>query len=115
MLFILTDDQRVGTIAALGNRQIHTPILGRLCAKGTAFTNAHIPSGSVPAMCMPRRVMPEKHQNMYDPNEIEFPENFAGVYFDYGIYDMRDENLEMAPNKTATWPAIPPTRSLLQP
>ena len=57
ILILLTDDQRFDTIHALGNRQIQTPNLDRLCADGMAFTNAHIPSGTVPAVCMPSRAM----------------------------------------------------------
>ena len=57
VLILLTDDQRFDTIHALGNRQIQTPNLDRLCKDGMAFTNAHIPSGTVPAVCMPSRAM----------------------------------------------------------
>jgi hypothetical protein len=47
VLFILTDDQRYDTIHALGNPYIKTPNLDALCATGTAFTQAHIPGGSL--------------------------------------------------------------------
>ena len=57
ILFILTDDQRFDTIHALGNDQIQTPNLDELCQHGMAFTNAHIPSGTVGAVCMPSRAM----------------------------------------------------------
>ena len=57
VLFILTDDQRFDTIHALGNKKIQTPNLDRLCREGMAFTNAHIPSGTVGAVCMPSRAM----------------------------------------------------------
>lgn len=43
ILFILTDDQRFDTIAALGNPEIHTPNLDTLVANGTSFLQAHIP------------------------------------------------------------------------
>jgi arylsulfatase A-like enzyme len=56
-LFILTDDQRFDTIAALGNAAIHTPNMDRLVAMGTSFTQAHIPSGTVGAICCPSRAM----------------------------------------------------------
>lgn len=37
ILFILSDDQRFDTIAALGNPYIHTPNLDALCDRGVAF------------------------------------------------------------------------------
>ena len=57
ILFIVTDDQRFDTIHALGNEQISTPNLDRLVARGTSFTQAHIPSGICGAVCMPSRAM----------------------------------------------------------
>lgn len=57
ILFFLTDDQRFDTIRALGNKAIQTPNLDRLVENGTAFTHAHIPSGTSGAVCMPSRAM----------------------------------------------------------
>lgn len=57
VLFLLTDDQRYGTIHALGNPEIRTPNMDRLVQNGTAFLNAHIPGGTVSAICMPSRAM----------------------------------------------------------
>ena len=57
ILFLFTDDQRFDTIRALGNRQIHTPHLDTLVARGTAFTQATIMGGTSPAVCMPSRAM----------------------------------------------------------
>ena len=57
ILFIVTDDQRFDTIHALNNPAISTPNMDRLCARGTAFTHAHIPSGICGAVCMPSRAM----------------------------------------------------------
>lgn len=57
VLFILTDDQRFDTIHALGNPQMVTPNFDRLVRQGTAFTQAHIPSGTSGAICMPSRAM----------------------------------------------------------
>lgn len=57
ILFFFTDDQRFDTIHALGNPDILTPTMDRLVASGTAFTQAHIPSGTSPAICMPSRAM----------------------------------------------------------
>lgn len=44
ILFILTDQQRADTIAALGNPIIRTPALDRLAREGTAFTSAYCAS-----------------------------------------------------------------------
>lgn len=57
ILFVVTDDQRCDTIAALGNPDIRTPTLDALVREGTAFTQAHIPGGSCGAVCMPSRAM----------------------------------------------------------
>lgn len=57
ILFILTDDQRYNTIHALGNDEILTPNIDRLVSQGMSFTNAHIPSGTSGAICMPSRAM----------------------------------------------------------
>ena len=40
VLFLLTDDQRADTIAALGNSHIRTPHLDRLARSGFVFRNA---------------------------------------------------------------------------
>jgi arylsulfatase A-like enzyme len=57
IVFVLADDQRFDTIAALGNPQIQTPHLDALVARGVAFTRAHIPGGTCGAVCMPSRAM----------------------------------------------------------
>jgi len=57
ILFFFTDDQRFGTIHALGNAQIVTPNLDWLVEHGTAFTNAYIMGGTSGAVCMPSRAM----------------------------------------------------------
>jgi len=57
VLLLFTDDQRFDTIAALGNEHISTPNMDRLVRRGVAFTHAHIPCGTSPAVCMPSRAM----------------------------------------------------------
>lgn len=57
VLFLLADDQRYGTIHALGNDEISTPNLDRLVRRGMSFVNAHIPGGTTSAVCMPSRAM----------------------------------------------------------
>jgi arylsulfatase len=51
ILFIMTDQQRFDTIAALGNAYIYTPNLDRLVKRGAAFTNAYSPC----PVCVPAR------------------------------------------------------------
>ncbi|NQU42814.1 sulfatase-like hydrolase/transferase [bacterium] len=57
VVVFFTDDQRFGTIRALGNTQIQTPNMDRLASLGTAFTQAHIMGGTSGAVCMPSRAM----------------------------------------------------------
>lgn len=46
------------------------------------------------------RVMPEPYRSMYDPDQIELPENFAIQHpFDAGIHQIRDEVLADYPRK----------------
>jgi arylsulfatase len=51
VLFIMTDQQRFDTIAALGNSTIYTPNLDRLAHRGVAFTNTYSPC----PVCVPAR------------------------------------------------------------
>ena len=57
ILFILSDDQRADTIAALGNTHIATPNLDRLVREGTAFTRAYCMGSLQGAVCVPSRGM----------------------------------------------------------
>src|ERR1043166_111391 len=51
ILFIMTDQQRFDTIAALGNPHIYTPNLDRLVRRGLGFENAY----STCPVCLPAR------------------------------------------------------------
>lgn len=57
IVFFFTDDQRTGTIHALGNERIHTPNMDWLVENGTAFNQAYIMGGTCGAVCMPSRAM----------------------------------------------------------
>lgn len=57
VVFLFADDQRFDTISALGHPDIRTPHLDALARSGVAFTQAHIPGGTVGAVCMPSRAM----------------------------------------------------------
>jgi arylsulfatase A-like enzyme len=52
ILFLLTDDQRAGTLGVDGHPVIKTPSLDRLAAEGIRFTNAFISN----PICMPSRL-----------------------------------------------------------
>jgi choline-sulfatase len=51
ILFLMTDQQRFDSIAALGNSDIYTPNLDRLVARGVSFSNAYSPC----PVCVPAR------------------------------------------------------------
>ncbi len=51
ILFVMTDQQRFDTIAALGNEEIYTPNLDRLVRRGLSFTRAYSPC----PVCVPAR------------------------------------------------------------
>ena len=51
VLFVMADQQRFDTIAALGNSRIYTPNLDRLVNRGVTFTNAY----SACPVCVPAR------------------------------------------------------------
>lgn len=57
VLFLFADDQRVDTIAALGNPAIKTPHLDRLVRRGLAFNRAYMMGGMQGATCVPSRAM----------------------------------------------------------
>ena len=62
ILFILTDDQAVDTVAAWGtwgndSKVIKTPNLDRLAARGTSFTRAYNMGSFLPAVCVCSRGM----------------------------------------------------------
>ncbi|MDP6490419.1 MAG: sulfatase-like hydrolase/transferase [Kiritimatiellia bacterium] len=65
IVFFFTDDQRFDTIHALGNDAIRTPNIDRLVERGTAFTHAHIPSGTSGAVCMPSRAMLHSGRSLF--------------------------------------------------
>lgn len=69
ILFLFTDDQRFGTLRALGHPDIRTPTLDALAARGTCFTHAHIMGGSCPAVCMPSRAMLHTGRTLYHLQE----------------------------------------------
>lgn len=55
VLLINADDQRWDTIGALGNREVRTPNLDRLVARGTVFQNHYCQGSMIGAVCLPSR------------------------------------------------------------
>ena len=57
IIMIMADDQRDGTLNALGNKEIITPNLDQLAKEGMSFDNAYIMGAGVAAVCAPSRAM----------------------------------------------------------
>lgn len=82
VIVLFSDDQRADTIAALGNKHIHTPNLDRLVKRGTAFRRAYCFGGNSGAVCMPSRAMLLSGRSYFRvPNDLRgvltWPELFA--------------------------------------
>jgi arylsulfatase A-like enzyme len=73
VVFLLADDQRADTIAALGNEVIQTPNLDALVKRGFVFRNAYCMGSTVPAVCNPSRHMLLSGRSLYryDPKRKE--------------------------------------------
>lgn len=73
VLFLLADDQRPDTIAALGNPAIKTPHLDRLAERGFVFDNAYCMGSTMGAVCNPSRHMILSGMSLYryDPQRRE--------------------------------------------
>ncbi len=69
ILFIMTDQQRFDTIAALGSKRAITPNLDRLVARGIACTNAYTPC----PVCVPSRY---SLMSGYDPSKTGWFSNW---------------------------------------
>ena len=65
VLFLVTDDQRADTIAALGNGVIKTPNLDKLAQRGFVFRNAYCMGSTVGAVCNPSRHMLLSGKGLY--------------------------------------------------
>ncbi|NJN05568.1 MAG: sulfatase-like hydrolase/transferase [Rhodobacteraceae bacterium] len=70
VLFLLTDDQRPDTIAALGNRHIKTPALDQLVRRGTTFTRAYNMGSWSGAVCVASRTMLITGRSVWNANSI---------------------------------------------
>lgn len=65
VLFLFADDQRSGTINALGNNEIITPHIDKLVSAGVSFTNTYIMGASSAAVCSPSRAMMMTGRHLY--------------------------------------------------
>ncbi|WP_068545160.1 sulfatase-like hydrolase/transferase [Thalassotalea crassostreae] len=65
ILLIITDDQSIDTINALGNDAIHTPNLDRLAHAGMAFTHVFNQGSWSGAVCAPSRQMINTGRNLH--------------------------------------------------
>lgn len=82
VLFLFSDDQRADTIAAHGNRSIHTPHLDRLAQGGSTFSRAYCMGAMQGAVCVPSRAMLLTGRTLFRvsanlTNETTWPEAFA--------------------------------------
>lgn len=80
VLFLLTDDQRADTIAALGNPHIITPGMDRLVREGFAFRNAYCMGSTMPAVCLPSRMMIHSGRALYRLDSIEQRPHLAQTF-----------------------------------
>lgn len=95
VLFLLTDDQRADTIAALGNPAIRTPNLDSLVRRGMAFRNAYCMGGNLPAVCTPSRNMIlsgrayTRYNNIASGNDPNFPDSLKAAGYETYHYGKR--------------------------
>lgn len=65
ILLIITDDQSIDTIHALGNQSINTPNIDRLAHSGMAFTHVFNQGSWSGAVCAPSRQMINTGRNLH--------------------------------------------------
>jgi len=93
ILFLFADDQRAGTIHALGNDEIITPHMDQLAESGISMSNTYIMGGSSAAVCSPSRAMMMTGRHLYGiekkgwespifENTISMPEVFRQAGFE---------------------------------
>jgi len=87
VLFLFSDDQRFDTIHALGNEEIHTPVLDRLTEEGFTFTHTFIMGSTHPAVCMPSRAMLMSGRGLWRaPVNLENVQTWPEVFRKHGFY-----------------------------
>jgi len=79
VLFLLTDDQRPDTIAALGNPIIQTPNIDGLVRSGFVFENTYCMGSTMGAVCNPSRHMLLSGMSLYRYNPKQRDGTFGQV------------------------------------
>ena len=98
ILFIISDDQAPDTIAALGNKNIHTPNLDRLVQAGTSFTHCFNQGSWSGAVCVASRTMLITGQSVYRaPKNKAFLDKWAHAK---GVLAVEEQSPVM------TWPEV---------
>ncbi len=69
ILFIISDDQALNTIQALGSEHARTPNMDRLVREGTSFTRAYNMGSWSNAVCIPSRTMMMTGQLLWQAHE----------------------------------------------
>lgn len=82
VLVILADDLRADAIGAAGNRQVRTPVIDGLAARGTVLERCYCMGGRQAAVCVPSRAMMLSGRSLFRTHEqLEgcdtWPEAFA--------------------------------------
>ncbi|KAA1243514.1 sulfatase-like hydrolase/transferase [Aquimarina sp. RZ0] len=70
VVFIFADDLTYSAIHALGNKEVQTPNLDRLVAKGTTFTHAYNMGGWNGAICTASRSMIISGRSVWNANQF---------------------------------------------
>ncbi len=74
VLFIITDDQALETIHALGNNEIRTPNLDELVRSGVSFNHAYNMGAWTDAVCIPSRTMLMSGRMLWNVKDVAKPE-----------------------------------------
>ena len=80
ILFLLADDQRADTVAALGNPYIQTPYLDQLVRRGFTFNRAYGMGSQVPAVCAPSRAMMLTGRSLFGATRSSASAEIPGKY-----------------------------------
>jgi arylsulfatase A-like enzyme len=64
-IFLIADDHRYDSIGTNGCREVATPNLDAIAARGTAFDGAHCQGGMHPAVCVPSRASLMTGRNIF--------------------------------------------------
>lgn len=83
-LFLLADDQRPDTIAALGSPSALTPVLDTLARRGTAFSKAYCMGANQGAVCVPSRAMLLSGRPLPEADETLKDKTWPELFSDHG-------------------------------